>query len=412
MELRTKKILMSIAFLGSVFLFGFLLYWFFFRAAPSEIVNENVNFPTGEFPTPGGNVNIPVGNLNVNRALPTANTNINAAVPPVSPVAAGGITKVQPIVSTPTKNATLAQNGRDLAYYDVKDNRFYKINTTGQMQKLSDKQFFNVQQVHWAKDVSRAVIEYPDQSKIMYDFKQDKQYTLPKHWEGFDFSPDGQQLVTKSMGIDPDNRWLAISNADGSQAQRVESLGENGDRVTPSWSPTNQIVATYVEGIDLNRQEVFFIGKNKENFKSAVIEGRGYEGEWSPTGSHLLYSVYNAESSYNPTLWITEANGDRIGSGRQPLEVNTWAHKCTFGSTTKVYCAVPNSLAEGSGLFPEVANTTPDSLYEIDLTSGVKRLLAIPEQQATMQNIMVAQDGRSLFYTDVNNGQIFKIDLK
>jgi hypothetical protein len=412
MELRTKKILLIFAFLTSIVAIGLLLWFFFFKPTPSEILpTEEVVVP-GEFPTTGEGGAIPIVGKDTGGKLPVSGAGAVPTKPVISPIARGGITKVKSVVDAPTKDAVLAKNGRDIAYYDRNTNKFYKIDENGNIVELSDKQFFNVEKTNWAKDISKAIIEYPDKSKIMYDFEKEKQYTIPKHWEGFDFSPNSEQIITKSIGIDRESRWLAISNADGSQAQRIEPLGDNGAKVDPKWSPTNQIVATYVEGRNLYTQDVYFIGKNKENFKSATVEGRGFESAWSPTGSHLLYSVYNSESGYKPTLWITEASGERIGFGRMPLELNTWAKKCTFASTDKIYCAVPTSLEEGSGLIPEIADTTPDNLYEIDLASGSKKLIAIPEKEANMRNIMVSSDGRKLFYTDGATGQILQIDLK
>lgn len=413
MELRAKKILLIIAFLGSIFLFGFLLWYFFFRAEPTEITNVNEVLPPGTFPATGENVNIPITNFNINGQFPTAN--INAPVQPtVQPTqtAQGGVTKIQKIVTTPAKDATMSQNGKDMVYYDTSDNYFYKMGPNGTITKLSDKKFYNVEKTYWAKDASKAIIEYPDQTKIMYDFQKGEQHTIPKHWEEFDFSPNGEEIITKSMGIDRDTRWLAIANADGSSARRIEPMGDNYAKVNPTWSPTGKIVATYAEASGLETQDVYFIGQNNENFKSAVVEGRGFESAWSPTGSHLLYSVYSSETNYNPTLWITEGDGESIGLGRQPLGLNTWSSKCTFSSNTKIYCAVPQSLEEGSGLIPEIANSVPDNLYEINLITGTKRMIAIPEQNATMQNIMVSGDGKYLYYTDANTGQISKIDLK
>lgn len=413
MDLRIKKILLIIAFLSSVCLFSFLLWFFFFRAAPSEITTVSEELPSGAFPATGKNANIPVVDSNISGQFPTSGITATPTPTTVQPTqtAKGGLTKVQKVVSTSTKDAKISSNGKDISYYDTSDNYFYKIDSGGKITKLSDKNFFDVKQTYWAKDTNKAIIEYPDQTKIMYDFQKDKQYTIPKHWEGFDFSPNGEKIVTKSMGIDRDTRWLAIANADGSNARRIEPMGDNYAKVDPTWSPTGKIIATYAEGRDLNSQDVYFIGQNNENFKSAVVEGRGFESAWSPTGSHLLYSVYNAETNYNPMLWITEADGENIGSDRKPLEINTWSSKCAFSSNTKIYCAVPQNLEEGSGLFPEIANSVPDNLYEINLTTGVKKMIAIPEQNATMQNIMVSGDEKSLFYTDANTGQISKIDL-
>lgn len=414
MDIRVKKLLLAIAFLSSIFLFGFLLWFFFFRAATPEITPARETFPPGAFPTTGENANIPVIGSQIPGQLPHSGIIATPTPQTIQPAqtAKGGLTKVQNVVSTPTKDAKISSNGKDIAYYDTSDNYFYKIGSNGEITKLSDKKFFDVEKTYWAKDTSKAIIEYPDQTKIMYDFQKEQQYTIPKHWEGFDFSPDGEEIVTKSMGIDRDTRWLAVANADGSNARRIEPMGDNYAKVEPAWSPTGKIIATYTEAQDLNSQDVYFIGANNENFKSAVVEGRGFESAWSPTGSHLLYSVYNAESNYNPTLWITAADGENIGSGRKPLELNTWSSKCAFSSDTKIYCAVPQNLEEGSGLFPEIANSTNDNLYEINLTTGAKKMIAIPEENATIKNIMVSGDGRSLYYTDANSGQISKINLK
>ncbi|MFH1564346.1 MAG: hypothetical protein ABIC82_00650 [bacterium] len=413
MELPIKKILLVIAFLSSILLFGFLLWFFFFRAAPAEIINVGEDAAIGVLPPAGSDVNIPVVSSDILGQLPASNINAPVSTTVQSAEKAqGGITKVQKVVSTSTKDATMSINGKDMTYYDTSDNYFYKIGSNGKITKLSDKKFYDVEKTYWSKDTSKAIIEYPDQSKIMYDFQTEKQYTIPKHWEGFDFSPDGEEIVTKSMGIDRDTRWLAIANADGSGARRIEPMGDNYAKVEPTWSPTGKIIATYAEGSGLESQDVYFIGTNNENFKSAAVKGRGFESAWSPAGSHLLYSVYSSETNYNPMLWITQADGESIGSGRQPLGLNTWSSKCAFSSNTKIYCAVPQTLEEGSGLFPEIANSTPDNLYEINLTTGVKKMIAIPEQNATIQNIMVSGDGRTLYYTDVNTGQISKINLK
>jgi len=67
---------------------------------------------------------------------------------------------------------------------------------------------------------------------------------------------------------------------------------------------------------------------------------------------------------------VVNATGDEIGTGRKKLNVDTWADKCTFYSDSKLYCAVPEKLDEGAGLFPELAKTTKDNLYQIDPTTG------------------------------------------
>ena len=168
----------------------------------------------------------------------------------------------------------------------------------------------------------------------------------------------------------------------------------------------------YTKGVDFDKQEVFFVGLNGENFKSAIVEGRGLETQWSPTGNTLLYSVYHSRDEYKPRLWIVNASGDSIGSGRQNLDINTWAEKCTFASNTEVYCAVPETLEAGAGLVPEVANQTKDDLYKIDLTTGAKTLIAVPNGAYNISEIIVPPSQDSLYFTDKSSEMIYQIKLR
>ena len=168
----------------------------------------------------------------------------------------------------------------------------------------------------------------------------------------------------------------------------------------------------YTQGVDFNRQEVFFVGLNGENFKSTVVEGRGLETQWSPSGDRLLYSVYNTDDNLNPRLWIVDAAGDTIGANRRSLDLQTWADKCTFASNTEIYCAVPEYLERGAGLFPELAGKTKDDLYKIDLTTGTQRLLAVPDGSYNISQVMVSADQSCLYFTDESTGRLYKINLK
>jgi len=212
------------------------------------------------------------------------------------------------------------------------------------------------------------------------------------------------------MGDDPDNRWLAIANDDGSKARAIEPLGGKDATVYPSWSPNNQTIAMYTEGIDFDRQEVFFVGLNNENFKSAVIEGRGFQPKWQPEGNKLLYSVYSSTTDMKPNLWVVNARGESIGSGRKNLNVATWANKCAFANNNEIYCAVPEYLEEGAGLLPELAANTKDNLYKIDIRTGMKKLVAVPDGSYNMSDVIVS--GNYLYFTDKTTKKLYTIKLR
>lgn len=416
---RYKKFFLIITFFAVVFLCGYFIWNLFFKssnivALPVETPGEINGLPSaGIGENQGGEEQTGPDGLPIT-VIPEKNISqgigaLDSTKP--SQVAIGGLTKTDLVNESPSLDPTLNNSGQ-VQFYDKGEGKFYKLNPDGTKTSLSDKVFHSVKDVTWSPDANKAVLEYPDGTKTLYNFDTQKQVTLPSHWKDFSFSPESDKLISKSIGLDPDNRWLVISNDDGSKATALEEIGTQDKTVYPSWSPNNQIVAMYTEGVDFNRQEVFFVGLNGENFKSTIIEGRGFQSQWSETGDKLLYSVYNSDDNLNPRLWIVDASGDTISQNRTKLDLQTWADKCTFASDTEVYCAVPNNLEKGAGLYPQLADKTDDSLYKIDLKTGSQKLIAVPDGSYNISQIMVPDDQKYLYFTDKFSGSIYKVQLR
>lgn len=407
---KYKKIFLIIIFLVTVFLLGYLLYYVFFKEDQTPVTVEPATTTTpGGLPTAGegtGQITQPGGE----QVLP-GEERAQVTIP-TSDVARGGLTKSNPLVEDPSLGATLDSNGKSLQYYNKNDGKFYRVTGDGDIEELSDRVFYNVENITWAPNKEKAILEYPDGANIVYNFETKKQVTLPSHWKDFDFSPNSDKIVTKSIGLDSSNRWLAISNDDGSNVKAIEPMGIYEDTVYPSWSPNNQTIAMYTKGVDFDRQEVFFVGLNNENFKSTIVHGRDFRFQWSPDGEKLLYSVYSSDNNMNPTLWMVDAKGEKIGSERKSLKIDTWADKCTFTSDTEIYCAVPEELPEMAGVFPELADQTKDRLYKIDTATGYKKLIAIPDGSYNISSLMVSNDEKTLYFTDKTNNQVRKVNLK
>lgn len=412
---RFKKFILIAIFLAVVILIGYFIWVIFFKPsfAPTPETQPGATSTPSGLPEAGTGKGQVVSTTTPG-GVPSATTTPGANAPqtPKGFVPTDNNKKATVINSTPTLKPILSSDGKTVQFYDKNDGKFYKVNDNGDKVPISDQVFYNVQNVEWAPNTNKAVLEYPDGSKIVYDFNTNKQVTLPKHWEDFNFSTDSNKLVMKSMGVDPDNRWLITSNTDGTKAQALEFIGNNADTVIPSWSPNNQSVAMYTQGVDFNRQEVFFVGQNKENFKSTIIEGRGFQPKWSKTGDNLLYSVYNSDNDLKPKLWIVNAQGDSIGSNRRSLDLETWADKCTFATNKEIYCAVPDSLPKGAGLLPDLAKTSKDTLYKINLETGIKQEVAVPDGSYNISNLMISDKQDKIFFTDSTNNEIYKIDLK
>jgi len=414
---RNKKIFLIILFLVFVSLMAYFLWVIFFKSE-GPVIEPGIEEPgliDGLPVSPTGTPNIidggqKDGDEDDDDLFPNIGPNITER-DTTDFIAGGSVTKVEQVDSSNTMSLTATTNG-DVQYYNQNDNYFYRINSNGELERMSDQMFYNVEDVTWSSVGDKAVIEYPDGRKIMYNFETEKQVSLQSHWHDFSFSPGGDSLVSKSIGLEPENRFLITSNDDGSNARVIEAIGENANLVYDAWSPNNQVIALYTEGIDFDRQKVFFIGQNGENFQSTTIQGRGFEPLWSEEGDMLLYSVYNSNNNFNPSLWVVGGSPDNIGQGRTNLEIGTWASKCSFANNNEIYCAVPKTLPEGAGLFPELADESEDILYRIDLTNGTKEIIAIPETAYNISNIVVPNDESAIYFTDKTDNSLYKINLK
>ncbi|MFH1030643.1 MAG: hypothetical protein V1770_05290 [bacterium] len=410
--LRYRKIFLIIGFILATCAIALLIFYFFFytqkTTTPSIEPEEKATDTSGTFPISD------TGQLPISADV-SQYEGLKTKIPEYqtpSQIANGGITKTSQIYEKPVFGTALAPNGLDIMSYDKTEGKFIRISPDGKISYMSDNVFHNVDEIIWSPTKNEVILEYPDGANILYNFKTRKQFTLPKHWENFSFSPQGNQITAKSISDYPEYNWLIVSAPDGSTLKPVERLGENGDKVYTNWSPNNQIIAMFTESKDFDRQNLYFIGQNGENFPLTLIEGRGFEGLWNKKGDNLLYSVYNSASQFKPLLWTVTTEGNSMSQYRKKININTWASKCSFSSNVELYCAVPEALPEGSGIYPEIADTVPDNIYKIDISTGTKKLIARPEDNATIDQLLISDDEKYLYYTNKASGMMKKIILK
>jgi sugar lactone lactonase YvrE len=410
---KLKRVLILAGFIILILAIGYAIYYLFFKPA------KQPTYPYYRPPTAGLPGQLPgVANENVNRQiseeaaakLPSIERVPKGAA--ISDKARGGFTKVFKKLQTGLFPRVSKDGG--LVYFDSAQGRFYKINPDGTVTLLSNQKFFSVSGVTWSNDANKAVLEYPDGSNIVYDFKNNKQYTLPKEMETFDFSGNDQLLGAQVITDNTDTNWLVTSNSDGSNLQFVERIGDQAKNVDVNFSPNNQVVALFRENVSANNQQVLFIGQHHENFKSLITNGRGFEGQWTPDGSKLLYSVYQADNDFKPTLFVSNASGDNIGGSNMSLGLQTWVNKCAVSAGNQfAYCAVPQNLPLGSGWYPQLADNLPDTFYKIDLLSGLVSLLAEPvgsQPFYSASGIFLSPDEKILYFQD-RSGSVYSIGL-
>lgn len=408
---RFRRPLIIVGFVLAIVAFGLAIYFVFFRstkpAANTNTQNENVNGTAG-------NLNLS-GNRNGNRNA-TANTNGGL---PIAKVAAGGETSVESIIKSGVNFVTQDANGRDIIYYDAVTGQFFRLSPDGKTTVLlSSDKFPQLKNVTWAPNRTKAILEFPDQAKVLYDFAAKKQTTLPKEVSDFSFSPTGDQVAWKFTGSGPDDNWLQVADPTGGSARSIEPLGDNASRVQVAWSPTNQVIALYSKSAGLEQQDILPLGLNNENFETMSVNGRGFRGQWAPGGTGLLFSTFSSATDYNPVLQLASASGGTIGHERLNLGLNTWPDKCAFSTNASaVYCAVPQYLESGTGIYPDLAKNIPDEFFRVDLTTGVKTKIAVPvgadgSRTFSAKNVFVTPGDTALYFSDQVSGQTFSLLLK
>lgn len=421
-----KRILLAILLvLISIGLVVGIIWLLFVRPTDSRPeVPGTVSEPGGGLPGvgPGGDINIigPGGRLIGSGDIDGGEEDgLDGGDGEFSPslVADGSLTQVERVAEERVKDINLSQGGFN--YLSQEDNRFYRL-PFDELERLplSADSFPNVDKVTWAGDGRKVVLEYPDGANIVYDFTENKQVTLPRGMEDPMFDSDSQAIAYKFVGGGEEDNWLVVSDTLGGNSEVIEPLGGNQDKVQVSWSPDNQVVALYHKPIGLNKEEVFFVGLNQENFKSLVVEGSSFKGLWSPKGDKLLYHVVSQADGYNPVLWVVDSRGETIGNNNFNLVLSTWVDKCVFSQNGReVYCAVPLELPQGTGLYPDLLAKSADVFYKIDLSTGITQLLAFPVlseevDEFQVQKLLLSDDESKLFFLDNFTEKMYYMRLK
>lgn len=407
---RTKKIIFAVIFILVSVGMGYVIYLILFqKTLPFQAPPAAQNVNTGSFPqsasgSPATAANQPTGGLPTTPGAPIP-TGPTAA--PVVPVQQNTL-----LVNANAADVTGAPNGQGSRFYNPTDGRFYTIGPDGKLVALSDKQFMNVQNVAWGNQTNQVIMDFPDGSHTYYNFQTDEQVNLPSHWQDFDFSPDDSQIAAESIGLDPSNRFLFVSKPDGTQAAAISELDQNADLVHPDWSPNNQFVAYADTGQPQDvGSEIIMVGANNQNFPALDVPGQDFLPNYSPDGKNILYSVWSSASNNKPSLWIASGQVSTLGADRREVNLDTWADKCTWATTTDIYCGVPRGLPDNAGLQRSDFISLPDDLYHVNLTTGAVSKVNLTDLPAPINHPSMSADQTKLMYTD-SSGDLFSFKIK
>ncbi len=383
-------------------------------------MNENMNTPgaIGGLPGTGAGFNANRQTGGGRGFLPNVNGVFGGDTGeiPVDTVANGGKTLVSPVTKDSVRSYT-GNSTSGFSYYEPNTGVLYRMTSGGERVELIRDRFPSAERVVWDKSGDRALLSFPDGTGVMVDFVTNERVSLPRGGQDFVFQGDSDNVVFNFVSPDPERSFLVMGTPDGSEARAIEPIGDQADRVQPTYSPDGSVVGLYRKSAGVSSEEIIFIGQQDENFKSMVVQGIGFKGEWTPDGQRLLYSVSTPENNYNPTLWIVDARGDSIGLNNTPLGLSTSIDSCAMNPDgTKAYCSVQDSLPPGTGLYPELFNPREASIYEVNLETGSTQLVAEPVtedgRRIPVEQLSLSPDGSELYFVDGSVGKVMKIQLR
>jgi len=400
----TKKIIFIIFFIVFTISTGYALYFFFFK--PTQQQKQKLS----EQEAYKGQLNNAKDRTTQNPNSTSNNQQNKFNTLKTSTSTSNVPSKLKTIYNGVAKNMSPDQSG-NIRFYDPFSGKFYKIDENGNKTLISNQSFPDVKTINWSPRKDEVILEFPDNSKIFYDFENKRQVKLPNHWKDFEFSPIKDEIVAKSIGLNRNNRFLISSQPDGNKAQAIYQLGDNQNLVIPTWSPNNQIIAFSKTGRTQSsgEQSILLLGKNHENFQSLIVPGYGFQPQWSPTGKQLLYSVYRQDNQNKPMLWVSGASGKDINRNRTKLNINTWADKCAWENESTIYCGVPIKLGIGAGFSKEAFQEIPDNIYKIDLKTHISNKIDSNNQELHINHPIIKNN--KFIFTDPLTGKIQSYSL-
>lgn len=242
----------------------------------------------------------------------------------------------------------LSPDGRHLAFLGehprTKRRNIYIINTDGSdlrplMEVDARAPLKPDGQVAWSADSTQIIYGVRDRTgkpagffRVNLDGGEPEEIEFPDITEPiFDTwitsSPDGSRLAILVQKLDPPYQDIFVADADGSNAQPITSLMENGqavDRLT--WSPDNLHTLLNV-----------VMGNAPEPLPLMIADGDGADAEplissppnyinsvsWSPDGSQIAFLATEMSSDSIPDgeVYVANADGSGVRALNTPINV-------------------------------------------------------------------------------------------
>ena len=306
------------------------------------------------------------------------------------------------VTSARSVSLTSSRDKNSVLYYEKGTGKLFEFNFDEETEKvISDTVLPNFISSAWSptrKEVIQSFYSQSGKDYRHYSFSTSKTTRLNPNIHSLAFSSDGNTIAYYYLEKGTEN-YDQSELSEGSPAERAGKIfiaqtdGQYPKKILDtrikdleiSWPAKNQIVLkTLTSGIYIITEE----GK-----LTKFMEPMGLLQErWSRSGKKMLFSALKDDEE-GPTLWIK----DLATQEEKPLNIPGSADKCVWSiNDINIICALMKS--------PSV-----DELYQIDIATGSKKLIAEPEM--LIKEVALSETENYLVFINASNERLYGLKI-
>src|SRR3989338_452351 len=301
----------------------------------------------------------------------------------------------------PVVSPSLNKTEDKVMFYKKEGGDLLSSDFTGKTQaKISNITIVGLFEAVWSNTHDRAAALYLDEEgEIVRGFIHigtSSITALPQNIRTPSWSPDGKSLAYL-LPLE-DRLSLVVTNSSGKNPKTVFSTPILDAQI--KWITSDKI-ALQTAPSGLAPGYIFMYSRSANSLLRALGPENGLAGLWPASGTRLIAGLTDKDGR-RPKISLYSAGGEKLAAP----DLQTIPQKCSWASTDKFYCAVPQGLDSGS-VWPDDylrgEINTADKIFYGDIKNGtVKEVFG----QATfdISYLLVAKNESFLFWVNRKDG--------